>query len=82
MEPTIAAKKAINDGDQDRHKQSQGSDGTNTKLPKPCLDARLECYTLERAQSELIDSVWTQPGDNDERDLEPSLTRGNTANSQ
>ena len=58
-----AAEKAIYDGDQEPHEQSHASDGTNTTAPKPCLDVRLDCYILERAQSKLIESVLTKTDD-------------------
>ena len=45
--PTTAAEKAIEDGNQERHEQSQTSNGNNTTTPKPRLDAHLERYTLK-----------------------------------
>ena len=77
-----ATENTIYDGDQELHEQSHASDGTNTMAPKPCLDARLECYILERAQSKLIENVLTQTDDNDNTDLESSSPRGDTATSQ
>ena len=57
--PTTPAEKAIKDGDQECHKQSRTSNGTNKMAPKPFLNAHLECYNLKRAQVELIKSVAT-----------------------
>ena len=46
---------------------------------KNCLQY---CYNLKRAQSGPIKSVWTRPGDKDNRDLEPSAARDDAATSQ
>ena len=80
--PTTAAGKALEDGDQERHMQSQTSNGTNTIVPEPPLNAGLECYTLERAQSKLIKSVTTQPADNNNRDLKSPTPCGDPATRQ
>ena len=61
--------------DRIRQPQRRGTKSTTsscklTMEPIHCLNVRLECCTLERAQSVLIESVTTKPANNNDRDLE------------
>ena len=60
--PKTVAEKAREDGNQKRHKQEQTCSRTNATAPSLCIDARLECYTLngqrQREPSVVLDTRW------------------------